>query len=132
MDIKSSVHMQSIFATPLLIVLIIAFMSATSVSNVNAADKEGPGYVCTHIPGSGTVGQVKCCSNVVGNGYCTICDNTTPPSNCQPRSMGKEDSSDSGPQKDIESSSSGTYHEEGDANNSKGIDPNNSGGVFNQ
>jgi hypothetical protein len=66
-------------------------VSTSIVSNVNAADKEGPGYSCNHIPGSGTIGQVKCCATS-GEMYCTICDNTTPPSNCQPRTLGKFDS----------------------------------------
>ena len=67
-------------------------VSTSIISNVNAADKEGPGYTCSHIPGSGTIGQVKCCSTGSDTMYCTICDNTTPPSNCQPRTVGKFDS----------------------------------------
>ena len=61
-------------------------VSISSISKVNAADKEGPGYACTHVPGSGTIGQVRCCTST-GEIYCTICDNTTPPSNCSPREL---------------------------------------------
>ena len=66
-------------------------VSTSIVNNVNAADKEGPGYTCSHIPGSGTIGQVKCCESGGDTMYCTICDNTTPPSNCQPCTVGKFD-----------------------------------------
>ena len=42
-------------------------MSAPIVNSVNAADKEGTDYVCNHVPGSGTIGQVKCCSTIPTN-----------------------------------------------------------------
>lgn len=133
--------------------LISTMISATVVSSVNAKNKKGPGYSCGHIPNSGTIGKTKCCS--LGNTlpYCTICDDTNPPSNCEPRTVGKADSSDKG----IDSSTSGTYTANNDNSdnskgidtsnseargtftedndndgNQKGIDPNNSGGVFNQ
>ncbi|HKU84474.1 MAG TPA: hypothetical protein VJP58_10575 [Candidatus Nitrosocosmicus sp.] len=132
-------------------------VSTSIVSNVNAADKEGPGYTCSHIPGSGTIGQVKCCATS-GEMYCTICDNTTPPSNCQPRTLGKfdsgtvlhsneggvlsnDDSSNTGdsntvnPDKIIEG---GTFNDDsgsgntGDSNGGADSNKINSGAVFNQ
>ena len=142
--------------TIIIIALISTMISATVVSSVNAEIKTGPGgYVCNHVPDSGTIGTTKCC--IVTNDdtlYCTICADTTPPSNCQPRTVGKADSGD----KVIDPSSGGTYTENnnssdnskgidtsnieeggtldennGNAGNQKGIDPNNSGGViFNQ
>src|SRR6188472_3395120 len=81
-----------IFLMAVVFISTMIFITAPIVSYVNAADKEGPGYVCSHIPGSGTIGQVKCCNYEGDNMYCTICDNTTPPSNCQPRTVGKFDS----------------------------------------
>jgi hypothetical protein len=69
----------------------MTIISASIVSNVNAAGREGSGYVCNHIPGTGTIGQTKCCASS-GTMYCTICDDTSPPSNCGPRTLGKFDS----------------------------------------
>lgn len=80
------------FVLAVMFISTMIFITASIVSNVNAADKEGPGYTCSHIPGSGTIGQVKCCNYEGDNMYCTICDNTTPPSNCGPRTLGKFDS----------------------------------------
>lgn len=103
--------------TIIIMALISTMISATIVNSVNAADKTGPGYICNHVPNSGTIGKTNCCS--LTNPYCTICDNTTPPSNCQPRTIGKEDSGEKG----IDPSTSGTYTEDkGNSGNSKGID----------
>ena len=87
---------RSIFIVILVFISTMIFITApiastSIVSNVNAATK-GSGYECSHIPGSGTIGQVKCCSKEGVQMYCTICDNTNPPSNCQPRTIGKDDS----------------------------------------
>ena len=46
------------FVLTLMFISTMIFMSAPIVSmpivsNVNAADKEGPGYICNHVPGSG-------------------------------------------------------------------------------
>ena len=148
-----------IFLMAVVFISTMIFITAPIVSYVNAADKEGPGYVCSHIPGSGTIGQVKCCNYEGDNMYCTICDNTTPPSNCQPRTVGKfdsgtvlhsnkggvisqnDDSSNTGdsntvnPDKIIEG---GTFNDDSGSSNtgdsSGGTDSNkiNSGAVFNQ
>ena len=140
-------------------IFITAPITSTSiVSNVNAAGKEGPGYICSHIPGTGTIGQTKCCSTGGDTMYCTICDDTSPPSNCQPRTVGKFDSGtvlhsneggvlsqndDSGNTGDSNTVSPDNAIEEGTFNDDSGssntgdsgeIDSNkiNSGAVFNQ
>ena len=51
-----------VFVIAVVFISTMIFITAPIVSNVNAADKEGPGYVCNHIPGTGTIGQTKCCS----------------------------------------------------------------------
>ena len=134
-------------------------VSTSIVSNVNAADKEGSGYGCSHIPGSGTIGQVKCCSNEGDTMYCTICDNTTPPSNCQPRTVGKfdsgtvlhsnkggvisqnDDSSNTGGSNTVDADKiieGGTFNDDsgssntGDSNGGTDSNKINSGAVFNQ
>jgi hypothetical protein len=93
---KTNLRINKIYVLIVALISTMTLISATTVSNVNAADKEGPGYSCSHVPGSGTIGQVKCCAKT-GDFYCTICDNTTPPSNCQPRTIGKDDSKGSDP-----------------------------------
>ena len=96
------------------------------VSNVNAADKEGPGYICNHIPDSGTIGKTKCCQTI--GEWCTICDDTTPPSNCQPRTIGKGDSGSV-----FDPSKVGVLNQNDDSSDSKGIDSGKiqEGGTFN-
>ena len=44
-----------IFITP-------PIVNMSIVRNVNAADKEGPGYVCHHVPDSDTIGKTRCCT----------------------------------------------------------------------
>ena len=64
------------FRTKMVLVITIAListmtLSATMVSNVNAAyDRPNLGYSCEHIPGSGTIGQVYCCTVLPDGGYC--------------------------------------------------------------
>ena len=82
---------KSVFVMAVVFISTMIFITAPIVNSVNAADKEGPDYVCSHVSGSGTIGQVKCCSTIPLNPHCTICDNTTPPSNCQPATVGKFD-----------------------------------------
>ena len=143
---------QSYILTIIIVALNSTLISATVVSSVNAEIKGGPNYLCSHIENSGTIGKTKCCTQI-GLLFCTICDDTTPPSNCEPRTRSSEDSGNKG----IDPSTSGTYTEDnGNSDNSKGIDtsnsqaggtftednnndgnqkgndPNNSGGVFNQ
>ena len=143
---------QSYTLTIIIIALTLTMISATVVSSVNAEFKVGPNYTCLHIENSGTIGKTKCCISS-GLVFCTICDDTTPPSNCSPRTTSKGDSGDKG----IDPSTSGTYTQDNgnsdnskgidtsnaqeggtldenndNADNQKGIDPNNSGGVFNQ
>ena len=113
------------------LIFITAPIASTSiVSNVNAATK-GSGYECSHIPGSGTIGQVKCCSKEGVQMYCTICDNTNPPSNCQPRTLGKFDSGTV-----LHSNKGGVLSQNDDSSNtgdSNTVDPDKiiEGGTFN-
>ncbi len=102
-------------------------VSVSIVSNVNA-EKKGPGYICNHIPNTGTIGQTKCCSTEYGNLNCTVCDDTTPPSNCQPRTMGKGESGSV-----FDPSNGGVLSQNDDSSGSKGIDPGEiqQGGTFN-
>jgi len=100
------------------------------VNDVNAADKEGPGCVCNYIPVTGTIGKTKCCSLTSGPFlYCTICDNTTPPSNCQPRTEGKDDSDNV-----FDPNNGGVLSQNDDSSGSKDIHSSKiqQGGSFNQ
>jgi len=118
--------MELIFGMALISTIIL--ISATIVSNVNAADNNPTqGYSCEHIPGSGTIGQVYCCELLPDGGYCTTCDNTQPPSNCGPREPygGKEEPNNFDP------NNGAVFHDEG-SNDSKNINPKNLGdNVFN-
>ena len=67
--------------------------------------------------GSGTIGQVKCCSTISTNPNCTICDNTNPPSNCQPRTVGKFD-----PGSVFHPNKGRVLSQNDDSSDSKGID----------
>jgi len=63
--------------------------------------------------------------------YCTICDNTTPPSNCQPRTLGKFDSGTV-----LHSNKGGVLSQNDDSSNtgdSNTVDPDKiiEGGTFN-
>src|SRR4051812_41273091 len=100
--------------------------SMSTVNNVNAVDNTGPGYSCVHVAGSGTIGQVKCCTTT-GEFYCTICDNTSPPSNCQPRELEMRPGSVFDPSK------GGVLSQNDDSSDLKGIDPSEiqEGGTFN-
>ena len=119
---------RSVFIMTLVFISTIIFIGAPIVNSVNAADKEGPDYVCSHVPGSGTIGQVKCCSTIPLNPHCTICDNTTPPSNCQPATVGKFDSGSV-----LHSNNGGVLSQNDDSSDSTGIDSsiNQQGGTFN-
>ena len=55
---------KSVFVMAVVFILTMIFITAPIVNSVNAADKEGPDYVCSHVSGSGTIGQVKCCSTI--------------------------------------------------------------------
>ncbi len=103
-------------------------VSVSIVSNVNAADKTSPGYTCIHVPGSGTIGQTRCCVTDVTKPWCTVCDNTTPPSNCAPRTEGKGDSGSV-----FDPNNGGVLSQNDDSSGSKGIDPSEiqEGGTFN-
>ena len=55
-----------VFVMTLVFISTIIFISAPIVSmpivsNVNAEDKKDPSHTCSHVPGSGTIGQVRCC-----------------------------------------------------------------------
>jgi hypothetical protein len=120
-----------VFVVAVVFISTMIIITAPIISNVNAADKEGPGYTCSHIPGSGTIGQVKCCSTGGDTMYCTICDNTTPPSNCQPRTVGKFDSGTV-----LHSNKGGVLSQNDDSSNQGGsntVDPDKiiEGGTFN-
>ena len=122
-----------VFIITLAFISTMIFMSAPIVSmpivsNVNAADKKDPGHTCSHVPGSGTIGQVRCCLNDYTKDLCTICDNTTPPSNCQPPTPGKDDSGSV-----FDPNKGGVLSQNDDSSGSKGIDPgeNQEGGTFN-
>ena len=125
---KPCLWKKSLFVMTLAFILTIIFLSAPIVNSVNAADKEGPDYVCRHVSGSGTIGQVKCCSTISTNPNCTICDNTTPPSNCQPATVGKFD-----PGNVLHSNNGGVLSQNDGSSGSTGIGSsiNQQGGTFN-
>ena len=54
-----------ILVMTIVLISTMTLISATIVSNVNAADNGSSlVYSRTHIPGSGTIGQVYCCDIV--------------------------------------------------------------------
>ncbi len=137
------------------LISIILFIGA-SIAGYSDARKMSS-YTCDPIPNTGTIGKTSCCAYEIGTNksWCTICDNTHPPSNCGPANPVREDkggdttnpkdsggvlsnnddSSNSGIPKGIDPSTGGTFNENGESgnqDNSKGIDPNNSGGIFSQ
>ena len=113
-----------IFITP-------PIVNMSIVRNVNAADKEGPGYVCHHVPDSDTIGKTRCCTynQTDDKLYCTVCNNTDPPSNCQPRTSMKGEKGGV-----FDSNNGGVLSQNDDSSGSKGIDSSKiqEGGIFNQ
>lgn len=68
------------------VTLIVTIIFVTPTINVNA-EPNNQSYGCNYIPGSGTIGQVECCTLEASTDtvWCTTCDNTHPPSNCSER-----------------------------------------------
>jgi hypothetical protein len=84
MTVKSNLPTRRSIVTAIVSISAMLFMSTLAVGNVDAR-KMGT-YICEHIPGSGTIGQVECCAPDLDTAdiWCTTCDNTQPPSNCGP------------------------------------------------
>ena len=126
---------KSTFVMAVVLIFTMIFITApiadmSIVRNVNAADKEGTGYGCNQVPGSGT-GKIECCTYNQKDEklYCTKCDNTDPPSNCQPRTSMKGDKGSV-----FDPNNGGVLGQNDDSSGSKGIDSSKiqQGGSFNQ
>jgi len=96
----------------------VIFISATIVGYSDAR-KMGT-YSCTNIPNSGTIGKTKCCAIDLDTAkdWCTICDNTNPPSNCGPAEPQHTKGGDNVNPKD----NGGVLSQNDDLSGSKGID----------
>ena len=80
-----------VFMINILIISGMALLAAICISgpislSVMAKEKPFEPYGCNEL----AMDKVKCCQGFTDNGklvfYCTVCDNTNPPSNCSPRS----------------------------------------------
>ena len=127
---------KSTYVMAALLVSTMVFITApianmSIMSNVNAADKEGPGYVCHHVPGSGTIGKREWCTCNKNDDrlYCTVCNNTDAPSKCQPRTSMKGDQGSV-----FDPNNGGVLSQDDDSSGSKGIDSSKiqERGTFNQ
>jgi hypothetical protein len=62
---------------------------ATSASVVFAAKNTNKTYLCEETEFTRPQGKVECCDNIDGKIWCTLCDNTSPPSHCGMRYPGR-------------------------------------------
>jgi hypothetical protein len=83
------VIMNRIFIMTFIVILTITIIGSSSLTNVLAKGKVTMGPVnCEEL----TSDSVHCCAIETGSDgieitWCTVCDNTSPPSNCTPRGM---------------------------------------------
>jgi hypothetical protein len=86
--------MNKIFIMTVIVILTITIIGSSSLTNVLAKGKVTMGpYNCEEVSDF-----VNCCAVETGSDgieitWCTICDNTNPPSNCSPRVMSNPDRS---------------------------------------
>jgi hypothetical protein len=112
-----------VFMNNILIISGMALLAAICISgpislSVMAKEKPfEPTYGCNEL----VMDKVKCCQGFTNNGklvfYCTVCDNTNPPSNCSPRTAEMGDSNNQ------ETTIPPTSGVEDDANNGENTSP---------